>query len=785
MKNYEPLGDPASPDWAGAITAGLLVGAAAGLLVWLGLLRIDAGEPFSFLYIGAPSSHLPPWLRALLANAHAASLFFAARGASWWTYRWYWFPASAAGIAALATGIPVGWFVGYPRGGALGAVHLHGPRLLPSPPAPIKGNTGIRIGRWRMALKDEVRHFLIVGGSGRGKTQLLWTLLRQWLERGVKMFVFDAKTDFTGALADGLILSPWDARAVRWNLGKDLKTKAEFLFLARKFCPEPKGSADPMWAKAAQVVAVAAAMECAHEKQGRWFFSDLRDVLMSMMADTKILQSIVQKRYPEGSAVVKQVESKTTQSVLFQLASTLQNVLLVGELDKKLAQAGAKSFSINGYLSAPDFKRPVLLPAHPVNDSLTADFCGLVFYLLSARLLEREDCEAGENEFALILDEFALLGDMPPVFKLLAAARSKDVRVVIGIQSPAQIKDIYSLERLQELDDNAATKFFTRLDSAESKDWASSIIGEAKWKVRRLTQNHQVGLAGAVPGGTTQSVQWATENLPAIPPAAFSTDFGALKDGVHVAVQGLGNNPCLHTFPYVSVPKNRPGRVPLEAQVPEIPTASPAQPEPERGLAAPEIPAPTIPTPAAVVVRPPAAAQAQLVAHAPEPDEPEPVVEQQQPEPAPQNDEDEDDREDEFAFLGGGSPAPAVVTAEQQTVVVDGDAGGQPPVDDYLPPKPLALAEVEQEAAGGAVDELTKTAAAPVLDAVIPGLSTAMDALETVDELMGRPVPSTPPTPMPPSAPATGAAEAEGDSKKERLRRMLKKQAEQEQEAEL
>lgn len=117
---------------------------------------------------------------------------------------------------------------------------------------PLKNSSGIFIHpQIQIAEQQECRHMMFIGGSGSGKTSILWPIINQAVARNDKCLIFSFKNDFQEkAEFDFNLLAPWDARSVRWQLGKDIQTRLHAESLANTLVPMP--AKDPIWAQGAQ-----------------------------------------------------------------------------------------------------------------------------------------------------------------------------------------------------------------------------------------------------------------------------------------------------------------------------------------------------------------------------------------------------------------------------------------------------------------------------------------------------------------------------------------------------
>lgn len=562
----EPRGDAGQwdPEW------GLVAGGAIFSLVF-GVIYL----PFLAHIAGGPAAH--GW--TFFNWAFHAVRALTSISASW--------PHDVVRVVELATlggglaGVAGGYWVARPVGGNGGAIYVSGPRLWDKLPTQRDDPGGLQLHPAGLAISlwQEVRHFIIFGQPGGGKTTILWRWILQWAHRGTKLLIFDIKGDFAAGMpGDVAILSPWDKRALRWNLGRDIGSVEEVDAFVAKVCPVPT-TGDPVWARAAGAVLKACIIECMHQSPGRWFLADVRRVLLAAN-DITTLQDLIRRRVPEAFQIVADAKSKATTSVLFQLSATLQSLLTLGQLDEKLAErdklAGKpRVTSLRDCLDHKGRVSPLLFPAHPAGAVLTETFVGAAFEIAGMILLARPDCPPDQNQVALICDEFPQLGRMPVVRRLMELGRSKSVRIVLGFQFPAQVRDVWGDDALQILTGSASIKIVTQLSEGGSGDLAKDLIGEAVWKIRHETSS----IASGGQGGANRSAQWARETHPLMTRHDLEclgpiSGRNGKPTGIRAVVVGYGPDRYRLDWPLYHVQQFRPGLQLLDLRVPPPPAPS-------------------------------------------------------------------------------------------------------------------------------------------------------------------------------------------------------------------
>ncbi len=443
----------------------------------------------------------------------------------------------------------------------------------------------------------EVRSFSLVGSPGSGKTTVLNGMVDQAIQRGDRSLIFDFKGDFTERIPDGKkrILSPWDARAVRWALGSDVSTEVQARLLSECLIPINPRANEQMWGNASRAILRAELHKLMAERRGTWGFHELGDALLAdiLCPDSdRVVQTLVTRFNPEASRIVQDLTSKTTLSVLIDQSAALGDALLLSRFDRELKKAGRPFLPLRSYLSGEirGTPPPVILPVHPDSRTLTSAFVSAVFALSSSIVTHFPDAEPSARRIWFFLDEVPQAGRIPPITDFLVTARSKGCRTVLGFQTPAQVAETYGEKTLEIWDNATGVKIFLQCVSPEAKKYVSQSIGERE--VLAFKKSENVGIAPAHTGHTTN---WVDEREKLVSPDEAGSLLGPGKNGVTGIVQIAGCDPAVLTWPFRNDPKAAEARrlltLPLRGTLaPEAPGRSGSERErvPEEGIDRPE-----------------------------------------------------------------------------------------------------------------------------------------------------------------------------------------------------
>jgi hypothetical protein len=445
----------------------------------------------------------------------------------------------------------------------------------------------------------EVRSFSLVGSPGSGKTTVLNGMADQAIGRGDRVLLFDFKGDFTERIPDDkkIILSPWDARAVRWALGLDVSTEVQARLLAECLIPINPRSNEQMWGNASRAILRAELHRLMAERRGAWGFHELGESLLAdiLCPDSDLVVQTLVKRYnPEASRIVQDLTSKTTLSVLIDQSAALGDTLLLSRFDRELKKAERPFLPLRSYLSG-DVRDngktlPIILPVHPDSKTLTSAFVSAVFALSSSIVTNFPDASPSGRRIWFFLDEVPQAGRIPPITDFLVTARSKGCRTVLGFQTPAQVAETYGEKTLEIWDNATSVKVFLQCVSPEAKKYVSQSIGERE--VLAFKKSENIGVAPAHTGHTTN---WVDDREKLVSPDEASSLLGPGKNGVTGIVQIAGCDPALLTWPFRNYPRAADARrlltLPLRGiETPEAPDRSRSERErvPEEEIDRPE-----------------------------------------------------------------------------------------------------------------------------------------------------------------------------------------------------
>jgi hypothetical protein len=401
----------------------------------------------------------------------------------------------------------------------------------------------------------ETEHFLIAGGTGAGKTTVLQTMMNGVIERGDKMLALDVKGDVTARLPtrNAALLSLDDLRSRRWDLGLDVVSREDAEELAIELIPE---TSDPSWSAGARRV-IACLIGYLQDEYGHssrsWSWVELERLLMSPI---EALYGTVLEREPATAVFLDTSQDETRKQAMSFYLVLIANALPVVSACARMGTAKGPGLSFRQWVAGDKAPQVLILRQSQRYPELSATVARLGLKFVADAAADRTS-DADPRPVWLMLDELPQIGKAAAVPRLAAIGRSAGIRLVITVQSPAQLREIYGAEGTQHLLDNLTTKIVGRISSGKTASETSE-----HWIGKRSVEYwQQTSRDGS---GETRGER-KTENIFVVEPEFLSDELG-LSSSVAGApvVRGLvvgHGDACLLEWPVGQWPDRRPATV--------------------------------------------------------------------------------------------------------------------------------------------------------------------------------------------------------------------------------
>lgn len=533
---------------------GILAGAVAGLTA-------AAAVEYTFMHAlkpdwlaGTASEHARAWSYGLLHAAGAHSEVWSAY--SGWMQQVaagghpYYIPfaqtlTAMAGIAAACWG---GWEAGKPRTRIIRAEAnsvLEGSEVFRKSMKKGLDILYIKPGFFNQIsarsfriTEDRARsHWLIAGGTGSGKSVFLFNMLPAIHQRGDRALITDYKGLFErhrGDLGvDTLLLDPSDRRSTPWAIARDIQTKQDARDFAASMISETK---DPSWSQGARAILTAVLIKLQKTKGSDWGWTDLKNECTQKRFT---LYNLMLEFLTESSALLADERPGSSYMALFVGATST-----IADLSD--AWGNRKGISIKKWMQSPRHKiRTIFLKISRFAE-LSKSVNTAILNLASSVTPDLPDVESGTRPVWIICDEFPRVGKVLGFDTWISAGRSKDIRVVLCVQSRSQLQEIYGENTSNSWVDSIGTKVLGRQD-ADGARWASGLIGDGRYERPITTQNTQKG-SGSSHG-------WQSFTQPIFSALRFQNDLGKVRGDrfMRLLVHGYKNVELLMDFPINAV----------------------------------------------------------------------------------------------------------------------------------------------------------------------------------------------------------------------------------------
>ena len=396
------------------------------------------------------------------------------------------------------------------------------------------GETAGSIGGVPIPARLEPYHFMLSGGTGSGKSQAFFELVRHARERGQRGIVVDVGGEFLKRFwkPGDTILNPTDARSAAWSPLAEMRGAWDADKIAKSIVPDGVG-AEKEWTHYAQVFisAILRRMSEAGDRRASEF------VRLCTVGSNEELAALVEG-LPAASLFNPGAE-KMLASVRGIVGTYLSPYAYLAESED--------GFSVKEWMQGEGDSWLFLTVRDDQLSTLKPLIACWVDVAISSLLSMEPD---PDRRVWFLLDEFASLGRIQSVEALLTKARKQGGVGVLGIQSVAQLRETYGQHMSQTLMSCLGTWAVLRAPDQETAEYMSKYLGEEE--VLRVLNNEGYSNGGQQSSSSEgQSEQVATRRL------VMPSQLQSLPD-----LQGylnlIGDYPvCRIVVPVSNLPRNR------------------------------------------------------------------------------------------------------------------------------------------------------------------------------------------------------------------------------------
>lgn len=349
----------------------------------------------------------------------------------------------------------------------------------PNDPAPLF------IGSVSIPRGFETRHFELDGSTGSGKT----TAMRQMLDgieaRGEPAIVYDISGSFVAQyynpVRGDIILSPFDARGVYWNLFDEIHHPADAARLARYLINETGDRDRDVWLETARILVANILRQLWEEHRGTP--TALIEALQYMTSE-ELGRWLA---HTSSARTFAQDAERATASVLFMLAKAVNLLMFL----RAAPEPGTKGFSFAAFFGGLDkYKNGTRAPWVFVprkEDYFEAVKPLMALWLECAASATLALPPSNTRRLWFVLDEFPDLPRVDNMTRLLPQGRQFGAAVILTFQTIGQMRSRYGEQDAQAILGNCNTKLFLQLSDTDSRERASGTIGKVEMEIQTVS----------------------------------------------------------------------------------------------------------------------------------------------------------------------------------------------------------------------------------------------------------------------------------------------------------
>lgn len=319
-------------------------------------------------------------------------------------------------------------------------------------------------------------HTLVIGGTGTGKTRGhgIPTLIR-WEGTGLIVDIKGELNQKTAHIKPNSIVFSTESQLARYNPLDFVKEIEDVQEIGRNMFPIPQ-KGDPFWVQCAQSVFAAACWEYRNEKS----FSEVAQFLCSNPGQ-EIIETLLQSDEMETRILANTVTDLKPEA-LAGIFAEIRGKLATIAVDKTIQYATSRSD-----FSPEDIETSMIYLQ--VSESRLKQYGELFTVIIGQflRYLTKRD-EAKNPPVLIMLDEFPRLGKMSEIVGGLATLRSRNVHLMLIIQSLTQLDMLYGKDERKVIVDNCTFKLVINATDTETQKYFSDMAGQKTVTIKSFSQ---------------------------------------------------------------------------------------------------------------------------------------------------------------------------------------------------------------------------------------------------------------------------------------------------------
>lgn len=363
-----------------------------------------------------------------------------------------------------------------------------------------------------VAAVDETKHFKLLGTTGTGKSTAIRELLGAALARGDRAIFADPDggylTRFFDRRRGDIVLNPFEADSVKWDLFAEIKNPYDIEQLATGLIPDSDDPSSSEWRGYARTFLSAVIRRC--HMHGRRDIADVWRLLTTASAEE--LRPIV-----AGSPAQPFLDPDNAR-MFGSIRSVVGSAIAAFE---HIRDQRASPFSVRAWVRGRERPGTLFLPYKagqiPALRSMIAAWMRLAIFEAMSQP------EGRDQRLWFVVDELDALGSIDGLKDALARLRKFGCRCVLGFQSLAQVSRTYGHGDAQTLIENCGNTLILRCSSSENggtAQFASRLIGDREIvRTQRSRGVDRDGVLSARGGRRSRSFTEQRTTEPAVLPS--------------------------------------------------------------------------------------------------------------------------------------------------------------------------------------------------------------------------------------------------------------------------